>query len=522
MRVDQALSFWLAVQHAPDWRRFRTGTIALVVGLGLATAVMLPFRSHLSVATASLVLVVPVVAAVVVGGTRVGFVAVPLGFLVFDLVFIPPYWTLTVGNDQNWLALVVYVAVVLIVGRVGSRLQELRADSARHDADSRRVLVLSEQLVADKPLDEMLALVAATVRSAFDLETVALLLPSGKSERLGIVASDGPDLDDESLDRIVPSAGTLASLTGSMVAGAMLQQIPLTAAGGPIGLLVLRGRALDVHDRGLLGIYANHAAAAIERAQLRDDALRAHLLQQVDEWRSALVGTVAHDLRTPLASIKVAVSDLREPGIVLADAARSDLLETIEEQTDRLTRLVTTVLDLWRLEAGALRPKRELVAVDDLVDEAAALVEPSVEPARLWRLVPADLPALEVDPVLMAQVLANLLENAARHSPPDSRITVEAAPRPGSADEVEIAVTDAGGGVPPDQRERIFEMFHRGTDGGSAGLGLAIAKAFVEAQGGLIRVEAARGGGARFVLTVPAGAVSSSGGDLLDEERSRR
>jgi len=147
----------------------------------------------------------------------------------------------------------------------------------------------------------------------------------------------------------------------------------------------LRGRALDLHDRGLLATYANHAALAIERAQLRDQALRANLLQEVDEWRAALVSSVAHDLRTPLASIKVAVSDLREPGIVLPEAARSDLLETIEEQTDRLTRLVTTVLDLWRLEAGALKPRREPVEADDLIDEAAALVERSLDTSRLRR-----------------------------------------------------------------------------------------------------------------------------------------
>jgi two-component system sensor histidine kinase KdpD len=508
------------VQHALDWRRFWTGTIALVVGLGLASAVMLPFRSHLSVATASLVLVVPVVTAVVLGGPRVGMVAVPLGFLVFDLEFIPPYWRLSAGSDQNWLALVVYVAVVLLVGRVVSRLQDLRAESARHEADSRRVLVLSEHFASDKPVREILALVAASVRSAFDLETVALLMPSGDTNSLAIVASDGPDLGDEALRRIMPSAGTPASLTGNVVAGALLQQIPLTAAGRPVGLLVLHGRALDIHDRGLLVIYANHAALAIERAQLRDEALRAHLLEQVDEWRAALVGTVAHDLRTPLASIKVAVSDLREPGLALGAAARSDLLETIEEQTDRLTRLVSTVLDLWRLEAGALRPKRELVSVNDLVDEAAALVERSVDPSRLRRILPAGLPPLEVDPVLMAQVLANVLENAARHSPAATEILLEAASRQGPADEIEIAVSDSGQGVPPEQRELIFEMFHRGADGGRSGLGLAIAKAFVEAQGGRIGVGAARGGGARFVLTVPA-ASASAAAELLDEGSDR-
>jgi two-component system sensor histidine kinase KdpD len=256
---------------------------------------------------------------------------------------------------------------------------------------------------------------------------------------------------------------------------------------------VLRGRALDVHDRALLATYTNHAALAIERAQLRHQALRAELLQEVDEWRAALVGTVAHDLRTPLASIKVAVSDLRDPGIVLGEAARSDLLETIEEQTDRLTRLVSTVLDLWRLEAGARRPKREPSVVEDLIDEAAALVDSSLDASRLRKVVPADLPPAEVDPTLIAQALANLLENAARHSPPGSEIVVEALRRHGSADVIELAVSDSGPGVPPDQRELVFDLFHRGAGGGRSGLGLAIAKAFVEAHGGRIGV----------VLTLP-------------------
>jgi two-component system, OmpR family, sensor histidine kinase KdpD len=241
------------------------------------------------------------------------------------------------------------------------------------------------------------------------------------------------------------------------------------------------------------------------------------LLQEVDAWRAALVGTVAHDLRTPLASIKVAVSDLREPGIVLGEAARRDLLETIEEQTDRLARLVSTVLELWRLEAGARRPKREPVVVDDLIDEAAALVETSLDASRLRRVIAQDLPPLEADPTLIAQALANLLENAARHSPPGAEIVIEAMPRRGHPDEIELAVSDSGPGVPPEQRELIFDLFHRGAGGGRSGLGLAIAKAFVEVHGGRIGVGAVRGGGARFVLTMPA-AHSPVAGIPADDE----
>ena len=161
------------------------------------------------------------------------------------------------------------------------------ATAARHAVDSRRLLELSELLVADTPASEMLGVVASSVRRAFQLETVAVLLPSDDSGYLEVAACDGLELKGESLERILPAPGTPASLTGSIVAGALLRQIPLAAAGRPVGLLVLRGRALDVEDRALLGTYVNHAALAIERAQLRDQALRAHLLQEVDAWRGS-------------------------------------------------------------------------------------------------------------------------------------------------------------------------------------------------------------------------------------------
>ena len=335
------------------------------------------------------------------------------------------------GSGQNWVALIAWVAVVLLVARVVSRLQELRLGSARHAADSQRLFELSELLVADKPVPELLGLVASSVRSAFELTAVVVLMPSGDGDELEIAAADA--LEGESLDSLIPAPGTPASLTGGTVAGALSRQIPLAAAratGRPPGAARTSSRLAQQRPAPYLRQprRPRHRAGPAARAGFALD-----LLQEVDEWRAALVGSVAHDLRTPLASIKVAVSDLRDPTIVLAQAARQDLLETIEEQTDRLTRLVSTVLDLWRLEAGAWRPKHETVVIEDLIDEAAALVESSLEISRLRRVVTAGLPPLQIDPVLIAQALANLLENAARHSPTGAEIIVEAGEGTGSS-----------------------------------------------------------------------------------------
>jgi two-component system sensor histidine kinase KdpD len=459
---------------------------------------MLPLRSHLSVATTALVLVVPVVAGVAIGGFPVGVVAVAAGFLAYDYVFIPPYYTLSVGAAQNWTALGVYVVVVLLVARVVASLQVARTEARRKEDDTRRLFELSELLIGDKPLGELLEAVVRSVRAVFRLEGAALLLPVGG--RLELVAADGPPLPAEALRRVVPSRGAAAALSAAF-GPRRLRSVTLAAAGRPVGLLVLEGAPLSPHDRALLGTFANHAALAIEQAQLRDQAVRAEALEEVDRWRRALVGTVSHDLRTPLASIKAAVSDLRDPSVLLGEEDRTALLETIEAQADHLARLVTNLLDMSRIEAGALELRRQASSLADLVEEALAALGPWIGPERVRQKIPPDLPLVDVDHVLVAQVLANLLENAARHAPEGSEILVTDSSSGGI---VEVAVADEGPGVPWEERERVFQMFHRRAGGGRAGLGLSIAKAFVEAHGGTIRMEEAPAGGARVVFSLPA------------------
>ena len=185
----------------------------------------------------------------------------------------------------------------------------------------------------------------------------------------------------------------------------------------PVGLLVLQDVELAGRERSLLGTFANQAALALDRAELSEQALRARLLEEIDRWRSALMGAASHDLRTPLASIKTAVSSLRQVGTQLGPGDRDELLELIELQSDRLARLVTNLLDMTRIEAGALELRPVALSFDELVHEALGSLEGIIGPGRVVVEEPADLPLLHIDHLLISQVLANLLENADRVSP---------------------------------------------------------------------------------------------------------
>jgi two-component system sensor histidine kinase KdpD len=228
------------------------------------------------------------------------------------------------------------------------------------------------------------------------------------------------------------------------------------------------------------------------------------LLEEIDLWRRALMGAASHDLRTPLASMKTAVSNLRQADAQLTPEDRAELLELIEQQSDRLARLVTNLLDMTRIEAGALELRPSALPFEELVEEALGSLGGIVPADRVRVDAPTNLPLLVVDHVLMSQVLSNILENAGRLSPAQSNIVVSARQAPSSSDRVEVAVSDDGPGIAPGERERVFEMFSQNGAGGRAGLGLAIAKAFVEAHGGHIWVDPATEGGTRVVFTVPS------------------
>jgi two-component system sensor histidine kinase KdpD len=495
------------------YQRFLLGIAATLVSLGALLALLLPFRASLSIAIPALVFVLPAVVGVVIGGFWVGAVGAAAGFLVYDWFFLPPYGTLTVRSAQNWIALVVYISVVLIVARVVAQLRTAREDALRRQEESDRLYELSQALIGDLPRAQLLTHIADTVQGVFQPRWTALVLPQGDHEdpvpgqTLEVAASSGQELSEsEVLSLTSTQTRPLAiGLVGDTEdRGLRKLSIALAVNERPVGMLVLQDVVLEGRDRRLLGTFANQAALAVDRARLREQALRARLLEEIDRWRAALMGAVSHDLRTPLAAVKTAVSSLRQTDSHLSEEDRAELLELIELQSDRLARLVTNLLDMTRIEAGALEIRPTVMPLDELVDESLDNLGGIVGRERVHVEAPSDLPMLHIDHVLVSQALANLLDNAERVSPAGSIICVTARIDPAGDDRVEIAVADQGPGIASSERARVFEMFSQNGRGGRAGLGLAIAKAFVEAHGGAIWIDSNVDLGARIVFTVPS------------------
>jgi two-component system sensor histidine kinase KdpD len=479
-------------------KRTVIGTVAALASMALLTIAMIPMRGHLSIATTALVLVVPVVIGVVLGGFGAGALSVIAGFLVYDWYFIPPIHTLWVGAPQNWAALGVYVAVMLPVAHVVARMNAARATARRQEKEIRELFQISDLLVEEKPLDVLLPAIVSSLADVFGSPQVALLLP--RDGRLQIAASAGEPFSEQVLRPVLPAPTELGTPRAQSFDSDDLLALALAAAGRPVGLLVLSGGTAARHEREPLLLFANHIALAVERAQLREQALRSRVTEEMAGLARTLVAAVSHDLRTPLASIKASSSTLADPGLDITPEAGRRLATLIDVQADRLDDLVQNLLDMSRIQAGVLQPRRTVTSLADLVSSVVRDVDP--RPGYIVGVeLPDDLPPVDVDLTLISRVLTNLLENAIRHGPKHSTITIGGALA--NPQTVMVYVADRGLGVSPERRDEVFELFARRRGDAGAGLGLTIAKTFVEAHGQTIWVEDAPGGGARFCFTLP-------------------
>ncbi|GAA2060323.1 sensor histidine kinase KdpD [Catenulispora yoronensis] len=487
-------------ETGPRW----WGPVAGLVVPVLLTLVLANLRGQLHLTNQVLIFLAGVVAVARLGGLRSAFFASLTASLLLNYYFISPFYRLTINDPQNIVALVVFTLVALIVASVvdfASR-QERRAAKASAEAET-----LSELARSVLRGDEAIGALLARFRETFGMESVSLL------ER---AEPDSPLLPDEADD---PEAWRMVAATSA--SGAMPCRAPaqgdVVVHAGPDAMLVLCGRTLPASDQHVLTAFAAQAAVALERSKLARQAAEAVPLAAADKMRTALLAAVSHDLRTPLSAAKLSVASLRDTSVQWSEQDRAELLAGAEESLDRLSRLVDNLLDMSRLQAGALNLALEDVAVEDVA--AMALDSLGTDRSERSRVEVGDLagvPDVVADPVLLERAVANLIGNALKHGSLDVPVLITASELAGR---VELRVADRGPGIRPADWERVFTPFQRLGDRDNTtgvGLGLALARGLVEAMGGTLTPEETPGGGLTMVVSLPAaGAANNEGpGDV--------
>ena len=482
-----------------------------VAGTAAGAAAMLPFRNHLDATDVVLLFLVVVVAAAATGGLGPGVTAAVLGFVASDVLFVRPYGTLLVSKAQDLVSLAVYLLVTLVVSTLVGTSEQRRVRAQQRERETHVLYELSASLVAHGSLDATLERASRTARRLLDLAGAAIVVLDGHGNAR-VAARDG-ELPDDLPDRALAAAakGLQAQAPpgldapGPQPSGALVT-IPMRAANRPaVGVLavVAGGTSLGPAEGRMLASFAAQAALAVDQARSEEAWAKARALEATDRLRRALLNSVSHDLRTPLASVLASASSLLDPNVPLDEQERTQFLRTIEEEANRLARLVANLLDMSRIEAGAVDPRLAEVWLTDVVNPVVQRVRQTPSEQIIAVNVPESLPSVLVDPVRLEQVLSNVLDNARRYAG-DGLVRVDAR-RAGSG--VELRVVDHGPGIPEGERERIFSHFYRldsqARPGGGTGLGLAICRGLLEAMSGRIWVETAPGGGAAFVVRLP-------------------
>jgi two-component system sensor histidine kinase KdpD len=483
------------------------GYVLAVLAIALSTVLFLPGRATFAKGQWALLYLLIVVLVAGASGTGPAILAAILGFLAWNFFFLPPYHTFEVHDAKDWLSLVVFLAVGIVMGIQTGRMRDREARAVAREQETAALNRLTAGLVSESSTEKMAAGVLG--------ETVDLLL--ARSATL-FVADDGRlETFCETPPCDVPAAGTAAAAQWVFDHDTALGQddprgsgdvfLPLRGASGVTGVLSVGargdGRAFDEDEDRLLQSLANVIAVFLERQRLQAAASTAEASREADRLKSSLLSSVSHELKTPLAALTATVSNLLEGDIPWNEKSVRNELRAIVSDVTRLNNSIGALLDLSRLEAHAWEPRREQYELSDIV--AASLDGlPAHERARVVVSLPDDLPSIDVDFEQWARVFQNLLENAVVYARGGAPVRVGASQTDGG---IEMWVEDEGTGIPADEHEAVFEKFYRGLQTGArapsgTGLGLAITREIVRAHGGSIRIEDVLPHGARFVITV--------------------
>ena len=471
-------------------RRKLIGYVLAAALPAVLTLLLTNLRNGLNLTSDVLLFLVVVVLVALVGGFAPAVLAAIVGSLLLNYYFTPPIHQWTIAQANNSLALGVFVVVGLLVSRVVDIAARRTTQAARANAESELLTTTAGSVLRGQ---QGLSALLDRVREAFGMDSVTLL---------ECVSPDGQEA-------IATSAGRVRSMSGSWHVVASRGEPAVTRPEDadvevPVAdslSLALKGRALPAADRRVLGAFASYAAVALDQQRLTAEAQAAKPIAAADRMRTALLAAVSHDLRTPLASAKAAVTSLRSPDVNWAAEDHDELLATADESLDRLTHLVDNLLDMSRLQAGALslfpRPS-------GLVDIVALALDDLGPPGRdITVEIPETLPAVRADPAILERVVVNLAENALRYSPAGKPALLTASVL---GDRVELRVVDRGPGIPEADRDRMFVPFQRlgDTDNTTGvGLGLALSRGLTEAMGGTLTAEDTPGGGLTMTVSVP-------------------
>jgi len=460
--------------------------IAAVLLPGLATWIGLlpPFTAT---ANAAMLYLLAVVVAALVGGLPGGLLASVISFVGLNFFFTSPVRTLAVQKSEDFLALFVFLVVSALVAVLLAQFLNQKETAAQREREATLLYEMSWRLLGGTPLPQIFLQFAREMTELFGLATchVYTQKPGGS---LAMVASFPADVKE-------PDAGRV--------------DIPLTTSRGEFGLVRITPRAgtsLGLAEVRLAEGFASQVALAVESAQLAEQTRHSQAEAETSRVRAALFSSVTHDLRTPLASIKASASSLLEEGVAFDAAQRAELLSTIVEESDRLNRLIANLLDLSKLRAGVLVPEKKPVPIEDVIESVVGRLRKSIKGPSMHIEVAEPIPSVPMDIMQIDQMISNLLENAARHAPTQSKIIVKATRNDPWA---EVDVIDHGPGIPVPDREKVFEEFWTRDTGApqdgrqGAGLGLAIARAIAAAHSGSIWIEETPGGGTTIRFRLP-------------------
>jgi two-component system, OmpR family, sensor histidine kinase KdpD len=491
-----------------EWRPHRPlGRYMLAVGL-VALATLLGSAVHRNLEPANLVMLYlasTVIAAIFLGRGPSLLVSI-LGVLTFDFFLIPPYLTLAVSDTQYLVTFAGLFVVSLVVSTLTARVREQAEAAIQREAYTSALYTLGRDLTSATDLRHVAEIIISHIGQIFGREVAIFLPESGQLRVFASTPDYHPDSNELGVAIWAFEHDRPAGLGTDTLPAASLRCQPLKTARGLVGVLGIRpkepGRLLTPEQRQTLDSFAHQAALAVERASLAEQARQAELLQATEKLQTSLLNSISHDLRTPLVSITGALSSLREKTLILDEEARDSLIETADGEARRLNRLVGNLLNMTRIEAGAIHLKMEPCDIQDAIGAALDQMGDRLISRKIRIDLPPDLNLVALDIALFEQVLVNLLDNAAKYSPPGTEIDIEANQ---TTKTVQITIADRGIGIPVEDLGRVFDKFYRVQRPESVsgtGLGLAICKGIVEAHGGSIRAANRPGGGTAISITL--------------------